>query len=290
MKSEKIEMIDIELIKIPNPRDRNKFTHNEIVSNINTIGLKRPITVRKISEGGYQYALICGQGRLEAYQELKEIKIPSIIKDVNEEVGYIMSLAENIARRKPRSTEMFESVKNLKESGLTDREIGLRLGYTASWVNNITTLLGKGEKKLLAAFESGHIPLYLAVEISRASDEETQELLTEALSKGAIKGAQISIIKNILERRIQGDKGTPNLDYALPRKQKILSVDELSDLYQRNVDEHRKILAKSEFTKENLLLAREIMNQLLQNEDFVSILTKEGLDNIPSIMFNNQKN
>ncbi|WP_446471478.1 hypothetical protein [Xenorhabdus stockiae] len=48
-----------------------------------------------------------------------------------------MSLTENIARRKPRTTELLESVKQLKIQGLTDKEIGERLGYVVSWINGV---------------------------------------------------------------------------------------------------------------------------------------------------------
>lgn len=53
----------------------------------------------------------------------------------------------------------------------------------------------------MAAFEAGNIPLYLAVEISRAPDESIQDSLTEALLNGTIKGKQINIIKRIIDNR-----------------------------------------------------------------------------------------
>ncbi|WP_080950068.1 ParB/RepB/Spo0J family partition protein [Citrobacter amalonaticus] len=117
-------MIEVDSIYIANPRKRDKFTHEEIKKNIHLIGLKRPISVRKIAHEHYQYALICGQGRLEAYQQYGEKLIPAIIKNVDEETGHLMSLTENIARRNPRSAESLENIKQLKKDGLTDREIG----------------------------------------------------------------------------------------------------------------------------------------------------------------------
>lgn len=81
--NEKVILINISDIKIINPRVRNKFTHEEITSNINTIGLKRPIVVRKIDDEKYLFALVCGQGRLESYVMLKQSSIPAIVKDVD---------------------------------------------------------------------------------------------------------------------------------------------------------------------------------------------------------------
>jgi ParB family chromosome partitioning protein len=62
-----IELIPIEQITVINPRVRNKKIFKEIVSNIADLGLKRPITVtRRDDVDGPRYALVCGQGRLEA--------------------------------------------------------------------------------------------------------------------------------------------------------------------------------------------------------------------------------
>ena len=73
-----VEMIPIERITVINPRVRNKKKFKEIVSNIAEIGLKRPITVtRRDDADGPRYALVCGQGRLEAYQALGQHEIPA---------------------------------------------------------------------------------------------------------------------------------------------------------------------------------------------------------------------
>src|SRR5688572_11608892 len=146
-----VVMLDISSIKVVNPRVRNKRIHDEITKNINLVGLKKPITVRvlKNDSEGYKYALICGQGRLESLKNLNQDTVPAIIKDVDEKVGHVMSLIENIARRKLRATELFDRVKDLKKSGLSDHDIGKRIGYSTQWVNNVTMLIEKGENKLL---------------------------------------------------------------------------------------------------------------------------------------------
>ena len=288
MSEEKIAMIDICKIMVVNPRTRDEFTHNEIKENIHQIGLKRPITVRRIVDEHFEYALICGQGRLEAYQQYQETSIPAIIKDVDEETGHLMSLAENIARRKPRTAELLDSVKQMKLQGLTDREIGNRLGYASSWVNSILCLFERGEKKLLIAFESGFIPLYLAVEISRLDDDEIQGSLTEALLNGHIKGNQINKIKRILERRKLGGKGAVNSTYVNGKPQKRLSPEELSVIYQKNVTEHKDVLLKSNYVNEAMLAVKEIFKQLMNDEGFCSVLKNNNITSIPDILLDDK--
>jgi ParB family transcriptional regulator, chromosome partitioning protein len=75
-----IELIPIERITVINPRVRNKKIFKEITANIAELGLKRPITVtRRDDADGPRYALVCGQGRLEAYQALGQHEIPAIV-------------------------------------------------------------------------------------------------------------------------------------------------------------------------------------------------------------------
>ena len=66
-----IEIIPVGAIDVVNPRARNRRIFKEIVTSVAELGLKRPITVkRKEGDGEPRYDLVCGQGRLEAYQAL----------------------------------------------------------------------------------------------------------------------------------------------------------------------------------------------------------------------------
>ena len=105
-----IQQVPIDQITILNPRSRNKRLFNTIVANIDHVGLKRPITITPRADG--KYDLVCGQGRLEAYQALGASSIPAIIIIATKEDRYLMSLVENIARRRHTTTEL------LKEGGI----------------------------------------------------------------------------------------------------------------------------------------------------------------------------
>jgi ParB family chromosome partitioning protein len=78
-------MIPIDLIVVLNTRERKKGVFDEIVGNIKAIGLKKPITVtpRSGSDGTERYMLICGEGRLKAFQALGEKAIPVLISQTN---------------------------------------------------------------------------------------------------------------------------------------------------------------------------------------------------------------
>ena len=81
-----VQMIPVSRITVVNPRVRNKRVFKEIVDKHRAIGLKRPITVTKHEEpnGGFRYDLVCGQGRLEAYQTLGHKAIPALVVTAGE--------------------------------------------------------------------------------------------------------------------------------------------------------------------------------------------------------------
>ncbi|MBF3536345.1 ParB N-terminal domain-containing protein [Burkholderia pseudomallei] len=280
LESGKVVMIPVDAITVVNPRIRNKKIHREITENIQRVGLKRPIEVRRMSNDPDRYALVCGQGRLESYKLLGQSEIPAIILDVDAETGYIMSVVENVARRTPLASEMLSQVDMLRKKGYSDAEIGKKIGYTASWVNMVGTLLERGEKRLLCAAEAGHIPLHLAIDISRASDGEAQQLLLDAFNSGEIKGKKVTVIRRILEQRARvGKRGTEPSEKD--HKRRKLSPEDLMKLYQRDADKHRVILVKAERVNHSLLIVNQIFRELFADRGFVDVVRAEGLITVP---------
>ncbi len=112
-----------------NPRVRNKKIFKEIVDNIAELGLKRPITVtRRDQADGPRYDLVCGQGRLEAYQALGQREIPALVIDADSEDCLVMSLVENLARRQHRAIDLLHDIQGLKRRGYTEDEIAQKTG------------------------------------------------------------------------------------------------------------------------------------------------------------------
>lgn len=286
---EEIKLIEISKIKMVNKRSRSKIIHNELVESIRNIGLKKPITVR-LSDSPtdmYTYDLICGQGRIEAYVILGETKIPAIVKSVDHEDGHIMSLAENIARRRPRATELLSSIIDMKNKGYNESEIAMKVGHSRNWISSIISLQETGEDKLLAAVESGRIPIYIAVEISRAKGHGVQELLLDGFNSGEFNSKQIAIIKKIMAQREKSGKRSNNNAFIQGVKQKRITPEELKELYQNNVNRHKMIHVRSEFAMSSLMIVKEIMTDLLKNREFSMLLSSEGLNSVPNFILAN---
>lgn len=277
----RVEMISISEIVVVNPRLRNSKVHKEITDNIERVGLKRPITVRRTqSNQGNRYALVCGQGRLESCQMLGQTEIAAIVIDADAETGHVMSIVENVARRMPRANETLEQVGGLRSRGYSDAQIAVKIGCTPSWVNNVANLLERGEKRLLAAAEAGHIPLHLAVSISRATEEEAQVMLLEAYERGDLKGKKITVVRRILDQRLRsGKKG--NNTFTRANTKRHMSPEDLARLYQRDTDHHRLIQKKAEHTQNALLLAQQIFKELFSDKSFCNLLKSENLTSVP---------
>ena len=208
-----IEMIPISRITVLNPRARNKRQHREIVNNIETIGLKRPITVSKHDgPGGTRYDLVCGEGRLEAFQMLGQTEIPAVVIEASESECLVMSLVENIARRVQRPIDVMNEIGALRKRGYTEAEISRKIGITSGWVSMIVTLLERGEERLLSAVETGLIPISLAMEISRAESEEAQNLLLDAYETGKLRGKKLASVRRLLDLRMRGRSKSMTVD------------------------------------------------------------------------------
>lgn len=281
-----VHMIPIELIVVLNPRDRNHRIFGEIVNNIKTIGLKKPITVtpRRTADGQDQFLLICGEGRLKAYQELGETKIPAQVVQVDDEEAFIMSLAENIARRQCRPLELLAGIEQLRDQGYDKQVIAQKTGLSLDYVKGILTLLEHGEERLLVAVENGRIPLNTALEIARVGNEEknVQTALQEAYESGQLRGKQLIHARRIVMQRQSLGR---SVSHHTPRKPSSeVTTNSLVRSYQREVDRQKLMVKKAEFAQQRLLFVVGALRQMFADENFINLLRAEGLETLPTYL------
>ncbi len=276
-----VELIPVDRITVLNPRIRNKKAFREIVDSISNVGLKKPITVsrRKGGDNGFRYELVCGQGRLEAYIALGQTEIPAITIDVTEEDRLIMSLVENLARRKHRPMELLHDIGALKKRGYSDTRIAKKTGLSYEYVRAIRHLLEEGEERLLTAVESGQMPLSVAIKISKADDEDVQGALAQAYEKGLLRGKKLLLAKRLVEQRRRRGKA---LRRGQPDKvSSRISSEALVRAYQQEADRQRRMIKKAEITQNRLLFVIEAMRTLIADENFETLLRAEGLETMP---------
>ena len=278
-----VEMIPIDRITVINPRVRNKKIFKEIISNIAELGLKKPITVtRRTHTDGPRYDLVCGQGRLEAYQALGQHEIPALVIDADTEDCLVMSLVENLARRQHRAIDLLHDIEGLKRRGYNDSTIARKTGLTVEYVKGVIRLLHKGEHRLLRAVESGQIPVSIAVEIAGANDAEMQAVLQQAYEKTLLRGHKLIAAKRLIEQRLRRGKGRQTIGKSDGKRgERPLSSNALIRAYQEDVDRKRLLIRKAGTTRNRLIFVTEAVRKLLIDENFVTLLRAEGLTTLP---------
>lgn len=279
-------LIPTDRVRILNPRVRNRRNFKEMVENIARIGLKRPITVtRHADTDPLEYDLVCGQGRLEAFIELKQTAIPAIVVDVDESECLVMSLVENCARRQHRPIDLMREIGTLRKRGYDDRQIGNKIGVTTEYVGMIAGLLEHGEERLVSAVETGLLPLNLAIEISKTDAEGAQRALMDAYTQKKLRGKKLTAVRRLIQQRqTQG----PHLKYnRYGRKdgaKRPLTSDALVRTYKQEADRQKLLIKKAELTQGRLMFVVEAFRSLCDDENFLTLLRAEGLDTLPTYL------
>ncbi|WP_250537756.1 MULTISPECIES: ParB N-terminal domain-containing protein [unclassified Caballeronia] len=278
-------MIPLEQIEVINPRERDAKVFAEIVNNIQLIGLKKPIKVtpRLTADGVQKYLLVCGEGRLKAYQMLGETTIPALVVDVTDEDAFIMSLAENVARRCYRPLELLEGIRQLQVRGYGAKLIAGKTGLKQEYVYGILKLLNEGEERLVIAVESGRIPLTAALMIAGAGDSDSavQAVLQEAYESGKLRGKNLMTARRIIERRKTLGRSSNRI---MSKKATDITTSSLVRAYQTEVARQKAMVRKSEFAQQRLMLVIGALRQLFVDENFVNLLRAEGLATLPKYL------
>ena len=271
--------VAIASIEVLNPRVRNRRIFEEMVESIRTVGLKRPITVRR-SPDGPGYELVCGQGRVEAFVRLGQTHIPALVIEATREECFVMSLVENMARRNLSPLELIREVGTLRQRGYGNGEIAEKIGFSEEYVYSINLLLEKGEERLLNAVERGIVPHTIAAEIARADDADVQRALTEAYETGALPGDQIVAIRRIVDERNLIGKGIKSIRQGGKRGQKP-TASALVRAYRKEVERQKLLVRKARLTQDRLTFIVGAMSKLLAEEHFVALLRAEKLASLP---------
>jgi ParB family chromosome partitioning protein len=281
-----LKMIPIAAIEVLNPRERNQRIFDDIVGNIKQIGLKKPITVtsRTNADGEIRYLLVCGEGRMKAFKSLGETEIPAMVIDVDDDDAFIMSLAENIARRQCRTLELLAGVQRLRDQGYDKKAIAEKTGLSVEYIHGILQLLEHGEDRLLIAVESGKIPLNVALDIFGAGNDDKviQLALQEAYESGHLRGKQLINARRLIAKR-------QTLGKSMRKRIKVKSTAEVTSAslirsYQREVERQKLIVKKSDFTQQRLMFVIGALRSLLTNENFTTLLRAEKLDTLPTFL------
>ena len=278
--------IPIDRIRIVNPRCRDRRKFEKIVESIRNLGLKKPIQVSlrpgTSPDGLPLYDLVCGQGRIEAFQALGFLEIAAVLVEASKEDLLIMSLVENMARRYPAPGDLIVEIDRLKQAGYNNAAIGRKLDLADSMVSGLLSLRNSGEERLLAAAVKGSIPLGVAIDISRTKSPEAQRELLRAYEGGKLNQAAIRVVRRLLTQRSSIGKGLHSKDIEL--KKQWATSDSLVNAFKKESQRQKALIRKAKICDAHLTFIMTAFRQLANDEDFTNLLRAERLDTMPTFL------
>ena len=176
-------------------RDFAEASLTELAESIKTSGVVQPVVVRPGADG--RYILIIGERRCRASRLAGKTTVPAIIRRVTDEHAAEMTVVENLQRQDLNCLEQAEAYARLsRDFGLTQEEIGKRVGVSRESVSNYTRLLklpkvvqqylGAGQlgfseaRVLLTLIDANWIPKIAELAIEKQlSVKQLEELVTK---------------------------------------------------------------------------------------------------------------
>lgn len=212
-------------------------------------GILQPIIARRLSQD--EFEIIAGERRWRAAQSAGLHEVPVILKRVDDQNTLELALIENIQREDLNSIEEAEAYRFLiDEYGLTQEELGRRVGKDRASVSNTMRLLNlgplvremvsdsrlsKGQAKLLVTITDKELQLEIAEKIvsEQMSVRAAEKFIAKTMKRESTKVEEpvdrtsLALIKNVSEE-LQKVLGTKvSIDYRKGKGQ--ISISYYSD-------------------------------------------------------------
>ena len=278
-RTRKIQLIPVEHIRVVNPRSRDQKKFAEISSNIETIGLKMPITVRIAdkSDGIQYYDLTCGQGRLETFINSGQKEIAAFVTTDTQSESLLKSLVENMARKRHSAIDQFSEIRVLKERGYTISQIASKIDLDLEFTRGVYYLLEHGEDKLLNAVANSRIPISLAMSISKLEDSVVQEAIAELYTQKKLNGRAVEYAIRLVQQRKIGGKGVA----SQTSKKRTVTAASFKEEFDREIAKQQRAWKDLKLIEGRLSSLEGVMRRLLKDDNFITLLRAENLNQAP---------
>ncbi len=272
-------MIPVKQINVVNSRNREQKQFQENVRSINDVGLYKPILVNKRNlEATGLYDLICGEGRLLAHIELGKTHIAADVLDVDERQAHLMTLGENIARTPPQTIEFARVLKEMRDHGMSWKELSAITGKTQEYVQNYVRLVEQGEERLIKGVEDGVFSLNFAMCVAQSNDRSIQHLLMDAFDSGIVNTTNLPRVRRIIEDRLEKGKTLGSKRAAAPYTVEKLKRD------IRQITREKEAFVYEAGQRENRLMRILVALQRLRKDDaFLRMLKAANLAEGPQL-------
>jgi len=140
-----LEVIDTALLRSSDSASRSRSfgedeSMSELVGSIASLGIIEPIVVRQAEAGAF--VVVAGERRLTAAKLLNLRRVPCVVMQCSDGEAQVISLTENLQRSDLNPIEKASALRRLlDEFGLTQQEIGKRVGMSQSTIAHHLRLL-----------------------------------------------------------------------------------------------------------------------------------------------------
>ncbi|MEO7397280.1 MAG: ParB/RepB/Spo0J family partition protein [Ilumatobacteraceae bacterium] len=137
---------------------------SELAASIIAVGILEPLIVTPDGSGGY--TIVCGARRFEAAKVAGLADVPAIVRELDDAARAEIMLIENLQREDLKPTEEARAYARLLELGISQRDLGGRIGRSQSHISKRLALV-ELTPKAVAALDSGRITLEDAQELTK---------------------------------------------------------------------------------------------------------------------------
>jgi ParB family chromosome partitioning protein len=222
--------IDIDRISPNRNQPRSEFEEDqleELAQSLKEAGVLQPVVVRPRKDGGFE--LIAGERRWRAAQRIGLLKIPAVVREVEDDRLLELALIENLQRANLNSIETAEAYQALMlEHDLNQQELADRLGKARTTIANAVRLLNLPPQVQLkirsGALSAGHAKALASLANTQAQIELAERIVAEDLSVRQVE----SITAKVTRARDAGvripAKPDPNVQAAETELQRSLGT------------------------------------------------------------------
>lgn len=194
----------------------------DLAKDIEKHGLQFPIAVQPASDvsnplpEGFDFRIIAGHRRFEAFRILKKTEIPAMVKVGLDEIqARLLNLGENLKRKALNILQEARAIKRLRDLGLNRRQVSEELDVSTSWVQVRFNLLDLPEE----------------IQEEAGAGILNQYQVKQLFSLGT-KEEQFEAVKKIKDARMRGERGisvgkSPISDPHKKKRQQKSTVQEM---------------------------------------------------------------
>ena len=200
----------------PNPYQPRKIFDEvklqELAASIKTYGVISPILLRKIPSTG-RYQILAGERRFRASKIAGLTKVPAIVAEFSDKQMMELSIIENIQREELNVIEEAKAYDNLCTNlGLTQEQIGQRVGKSRSYIANIMRLLNL-PRVIQDYVINGVLTMGQVKPLVNLSDSDAIKIANDAIELG-YTSRQIESLANLAHgRQVNKNKNKEYKEY-----------------------------------------------------------------------------